>query len=132
VPISHRWDARLRTLFVEVSGLVTEAELVDAARKLTADPSLPPGRRELVDLGGAEPSAITPPVLKRVAAIFTASDEKPAESRVAFYAPGDLFFGLSRMYEAYRSASGVQMRIFRDLREARAWLGIEGEGTEGG
>jgi len=40
-------------------------------------------------------------------------------------APGDLFFGLSRMYEAYRQDSPVRIRIFRSLAEARVWLGLE-------
>ncbi len=125
MPIAHRYDDQLRTLFIDVSGEVTETELVDAARKLASDPSIPPGRRELLDLSGAQQTTVTPAVLRHVAAIFGATDKTPAESRVAIYAPGDLFFGLSRMYETFRSSSSpVQIRVFRALDEARTWLGI--------
>jgi hypothetical protein len=124
VPIEHRYDAENRTLFIEVSGEITEAELMDGARKLASDPSVPAGHRELVDLSRAQ-TGVSPATLRHVAAVFAAADRKPEESQVAIYAPGDLFFGLARMYEAFRASSSVRIRIFRTLDEARAWLGID-------
>lgn len=124
MPIAHRFDPALRTLFVDFSGEINEAELVDAARKLAADPSIPPGRRELVDLSGIEATDVTAAALRRVAHIYAETDVRPEESRVAIVAPGDLYYGLSRMYEAFREPSPLEIRVFRDLPEARAWLGI--------
>ena len=122
--ISHRYDAALRTLFLEFSGEVSESELVDVARKLASDPAIPPGHRELVDLSGIRETDVTSAALRRVAYIYAEADQRPEESRVAIVAPGDLFFGLSRMYEAFREPSRLGIRVFRELGEARAWLGI--------
>jgi hypothetical protein len=123
--VSHRYDPELRTLFYEFCGEVREAELLEIAGKLASDPSIPPGRRELVDLSRLETTDVTAGALRRVAQIYADADERPEDSPVAIVAPGDLFFGLSRMYEAYRQDSPVRIRIFRSLAEARAWLGLE-------
>jgi hypothetical protein len=124
MPIEHRYDPALRTLFVDVSGEVSETELVDTARKLAGDSSIPPGRRELVDLSRIENSDVTSATLRLVAHIYAESDQQPEDSRVAIVAPGDLYYGLSRMYEAFRRSSPVEIRVFRELGEARAFLGI--------
>jgi hypothetical protein len=124
MPIVHRYDPALRTLFLDFSGEVSETELVDVARKLTSDPSIPAGHRELVDLSGVRNTDVTAAALRRVAHIYTDSDRRPEDSRVAIVAPADLFYGLSRMYEAFREPSRLEIQVFRELREARAWLGL--------
>jgi hypothetical protein len=124
MPIAHHYDAELRTLFVEFSGEVSEAELVDVARKLASDPAIPPGHRELVDLTGIRNTDVSSATLRRVAYIYAEADQRPEESRVAIVAPADLYYGLSRMYEAFREPSRLVIRVFRDLPEARTWLGL--------
>jgi hypothetical protein len=42
-------------------------------------------------------------------------------------ADGDAVFGLSRLFQALRSESETELRVFRDLGEARAWLGLPAE-----
>jgi hypothetical protein len=124
MPIEHRYDPALRTLFIELSGEVSETELVDAARKLASDPAIPAGHRELVNLSGVHNTDVTAATLRRVAHIYSEADQRPEDSRVAIVAPGDLFYGLSRMYEAFRESSALEIRVFRDLPEARTWLGL--------
>ena len=124
MPIEHRYDPALRTLFLEFSGEVSEIELLDVARKLASDPSIPPGHRELVDLSGVLVTDVTSLALRRVAQIYAEADKRPEDSRVAIVAPADLFYGLSRMYEAFREPSPLEIQVFRELREARAWLGL--------
>jgi hypothetical protein len=124
MPITHRYDPALRTLFIEFSGEVSETELVDTARKLASDPTIPPGHRELVDLTGIHQTDVTATTLRRVAQIYAERDKRPEDSRVAIVASTDLFYGLSRMYEAFREPSALQIRVFRELGEARAWLGV--------
>jgi hypothetical protein len=123
--ITYRYDPESRTVYIDVAGEVPEAELVDAAHKVSSDPAIPPGHRELVDLRDLRSTNVTPAALRQVARIFAATDTRPEESRVAIVASADLAFGLSRMYEAYRDSSGLPLRVFRTLEEARAWLGLE-------
>lgn len=46
-------------------------------------------------------------------------------SRRAGVADSELVFGMSRMYELRKGEHGAEVRAFRDVQEARAWLGLE-------
>ncbi len=43
-------------------------------------------------------------------------------ARVALLATDDLSFGLLRVFEAFRSSDGYEIRVFRDEEAALAWL----------
>jgi hypothetical protein len=48
-----------------------------------------------------------------------------ARSRRAVVAPSDFHFGLGRMFAAFREMNCDQITmVFRDMREANAWLGL--------
>jgi hypothetical protein len=122
LPISYRYDPVARTLWIELAGEISEAELVDVAHKVTTDESIPPGHSELVDLRGVRHTDVTASALRHVAGIFSRTDRRADRRRIAVCAPADLVFGLSRMYEAYREPSGPELRVFRTIEEARGWL----------
>ena len=42
--------------------------------------------------------------------------------KIAIYAPGDLAFGIARMYDALAHQSPEEVRAFRDVRAAIRWL----------
>jgi len=42
-------------------------------------------------------------------------------------ASNDVAYGLSRMYQAFRSESPLELRVFREMDEAREWLGLPPE-----
>jgi hypothetical protein len=46
-------------------------------------------------------------------------------SRRAFVASSDVQFGLSRMFQILSDESPAEVRVFRDLAEARRWLGLD-------
>jgi len=78
----------------------------------------------LVDLSQAEVSEITTDCVRRLAlyveSVFRAQGISSAKTAV--YAPKDLPFGLSSVYSAYASESPENVRVFRDLFEAKEWL----------
>ena len=118
----YEYDPATRIVRIEISGEVGEGELVDLAQKLASDESFAPGHGELVDLSDVRHTDVSAPVLRQVAGIFASTDRHATRTRVAVCAPADLVFGLSRMYEAFREPSGLQLRVFRTLGEAERWL----------
>ncbi len=47
------------------------------------------------------------------------------KSRRAIVAETDIKFGMARMYEMYGEADPTQIEVFRDMAEARRWLGLD-------
>jgi len=43
-------------------------------------------------------------------------------TKIAIYAPGDLAFGIARMYDMITDESPEEVMAFRDVREAIRWL----------
>lgn len=58
--------------------------------------------------------------LEEIASYASAADLDP--SRVAMLVGQDLSFGVSRMYEAYRSSPMTDVKVFREEGEAIDWL----------
>lgn len=58
--------------------------------------------------------------LRRIVEYGSLRDRKPG--RVAILADTDLVYGLSRMYEVFRSSDRSEYRAFRDEGQALEWL----------
>ena len=124
MPFTHRYDPETRVLYLTASGPITDEEAVAYAQKVAADGSIPAGRSELADFSQANLTSLSAEALRRVAGVFQRHDVDAASSRVALVVSGDLGFGLARMYQAFRSESAIQLRVFRDVAAAREWLGL--------
>lgn len=127
MPIGYRYDAALNTVFASAEDPLGDAELLEFGRRLATDPALPHGRRELIDLRGLSRSDVSSRALHEMAEAFRAEDRDTPGSRVAIVAFEDWAFGLSRMYQTFRDGSPVELRVFRELGAARAWLGLPDE-----
>jgi hypothetical protein len=125
--IHDRFDAERNVLFVSFEGLISDEDLVKYAQRIATSPAIPPGHGELVDLRRVEVGEVHSHTLRRIAELFAGADRTPERSRVAIVASDDVAYGLSRMYQAFRSESPLDLRVFRAMNEARAWLGLEPE-----
>lgn len=122
--VRYRFHRATRLLIARAGQATDEEALLTYAQCLAGDPDVPPGRDELVDLRAVDGERLTTAGLRRVAQAFEAH-EKGEPARVAIIASSDLAFGLSRMYQAYRSQSSTEIRVFRDLEEACRWLELD-------
>ncbi|HET7251318.1 MAG TPA: hypothetical protein VFI79_15810, partial [Gemmatimonadales bacterium] len=65
--------------------------------------------------------------MRALAELSASMDIPTTHSKFAIIATTDEAFGLSRMYETYRHLEGKstkQVRVFRSLTEAHAYLGV--------
>jgi hypothetical protein len=128
VSVRERFDAEHNVLFVIVDGDVQDEDLLKYAQRSAGNPAMPPEHDVLVDMSATRSlGAVQAETLRRVADLFTRTDAAPEQSRVALVSPHDVGYGLSRMYQAFRSDSPIEVRVFREMREARAWLGLPAE-----
>lgn len=124
MPIDVRIDPELRIVFATPVGTLRTEELFDYQRDVWSRPEVA-GFNELVDMGRVEKVAFKTPQKVKDLAGLSAGMDGPAPSRLAIVAVQETHYGLGRMYQAYReldTRSTREVRVFRKMEEALAWL----------
>lgn len=130
MPISYEIDKASGLLWAKGVGAITEADIAAFVDALAADPEYVHRRASLVDFSEAR-FEVPSDRIHELASLhekLLACVDPP--TRVAVVVPGDVSFGLARMYEHYRSLSGAEVVPFRDEASAMAWLEAGGEDEE--
>ena len=119
--ISFRIDNSLGVVFTKVEGVVNFQDIGDHQQALLQDPDFDPSFDHLLD--GTE-----------VLAIELSADEwrEVASTRLfgkgsrrAFVVPDrHAIYGMFRMFRMLRDAEPDDIQVFRDIDEARKWLGL--------
>jgi hypothetical protein len=127
MPITYRIDHEGRVVIARGYGTLTDEEVFRYQREAWSGMDVV-GYNELVDL--THVSKIELPSVERVqalASVAASMDRAPATSRFAIVAPGDLAYGLGRMFQTYRrleKSSTKEVEVFRTLSDALAFLRI--------
>lgn len=124
MPIEHEFDAERRILCVRMFGAVSDEDVLRYAEEITRNAVEDPVHDELIDVREVDSPIASTETLRRVAAMFSGSERQPESVKIAFVATSDAAYGIARMYQAFRSNSAAAMKVFRDVDEARAWLGL--------
>jgi hypothetical protein len=117
-----------RLVLAVARGTVSDQDIFEYQRTVWSRSDVA-GYNELMDM--SEVTHIVPPPLARIremALLAARMDAASTASKFAIVAPGDLAYGLARMYQAYRNleSSGTkQVGVFRALTDARAFLGLQ-------
>jgi hypothetical protein len=117
--------ARIRHAVFE--GTIGDDDLVEAYAAVLNDPDFDPTLNDLVDTRGVRRVDVTPAGVRRLADLVQQIDRLLLPTKVAVVADADAAYEAALMYEAMRveQKAPAQHRIFRDLAEARKWLGVE-------
>jgi len=109
-------------------GGVTDEELINAYTQFFEGDEWCPGMNELVDHSEFSGNLFTTEGLQRVARFAEQHYQQHGVSAVktAIFAPRDLPFGLSRIYEALTRKSPETVMVFRQRQNAVDWLGAAG------
>jgi hypothetical protein len=133
--MEFRVDHDRRLVVAEGHGTVSLEELMQYQRDVWAR-SDAAGYDELMDMTDVRAALQpTPARMKELAESAATMDASRGRSRFAIVAPQHEFFGLGRMYEAYRgmaSRSTRQVAVFRDRAQAMLWLAGEGPALDAG
>ncbi len=112
-----------------MGGTVDDDELVDAYSAVLADPNFDPTLNDLVDARAVRRVDVTPVGVRRLAELVQQIDRLSLPTKIAVVTGDDIAYNAARMYEAIRAGQNApaEHRVFRDIAEARAWLGLEPE-----
>jgi len=130
MPIEFSIDHEQRLVRAKGRDTLTDEDVFSYQREVWSLPEVA-GYNELMDMSEVQQIAL--PSIDRVrdlAKLSASMDTAKTGSKFAIVAPADLAFGLGRMYEMYRdlqAQSTKQVGVFRTLKEALEFLGLEEE-----
>jgi hypothetical protein len=116
--MNYRIDPERRLVLTRGWGELSTRELADVMRRIRLDPRFDPTYRSLGDL--REVTTIT---VDTMATAQTAASPLFADgTRRAIVATSEVAFGMARMFASFSERSGQEVRVFRDISLAEAWL----------
>ena len=116
---AYKIDKERRLIITTASGQITMSGIGELKKKLLNDPDFDPTFAHLVDMRALDSTDITGEDIRKLAP----PDAATKKMRQAIVVSKDLLYGLGRMLENLREASGSYgTRIFRDYDEAVDWL----------
>ncbi len=127
--VAYEYDEEAKYLLTRFWGVVTDADVERQARAVAEDERIGPGTKELVDLSGVQDVEASSQSLRSIVFYDLTHSEKFRGHKTAIFAPEDLPFGMSRIYEALSEVSDApsEVRVFRTIEEAREWLDEEAD-----
>lgn len=127
MPASYEIDANRGWIRVVYTGPHKAEDVRQVMENLAEDPRVEPGMQMLSDHSRTTTPA-TPDLVVRVMPSLGRLAERLGPLRVAMVTPRDAQVGMAHMAVVHARPHGVEIRPFRSLEEAEAWLR---EGAEG-
>jgi hypothetical protein len=128
VPLVYRVDHYAKVVVAAGFGTVFDDDVFGYQREIAARTDIV-GYHQLIDMTHVKHIAL--PHVDRVADLAAEAakmDAKHGAAKFAIVAPGDLAFGLGRMFKASRellSSSTMEVGVFRTMEGALNFLGID-------
>lgn len=119
MPYEYQIDKKEGLVRLTITGEIRFSELLELQTKFRQSPDFDPSMRELADMREAS-GELTIDELRTLA---LNSPFGPRAKRAVVVAQA-LHFGLARMFEQLHSYEAENFRVFYDIDEAAAWLGI--------
>lgn len=111
-------DDQQQCIFMHLSGVIGEWELGTTAQQLWAEPAFRPDFARFIDVSSLIELRAGTRLLRAIASDVRAK----TPSRVAFVAPSETVLADINLYA--ESLEGVSVRLFHDVAEGIAWLGV--------
>jgi hypothetical protein len=119
--MTYTIDDQLGLVVVVARGGITDEEALATFDAVMADPRFRPGMSILHDNRELE-TVVTPAFVKAFVARIERSGDLLRGSRSAFVESGSARYGMARMASALSESTPIEIRVFRDIDEARRWL----------
>jgi hypothetical protein len=122
MPVTYKIFPEYVLLVTWPSGLVSSEELIEAYRKVYADPQLQPGFHELVDLRRVSAFDVSAAAFRMITSM-TEDFQGGTPTRTAMLVDQTMNEIISRLYQSIAETGGSEVVAqFTELTEALAWL----------
>jgi hypothetical protein len=123
MPIELRVMGSARLVVGSVRGTVDISEMLEALDRARADPDFGPAFDVLSDHREVD-TPLTPRQLEALLGHFSTLGDAFVGSRWAIVTAAPASYGMMRMLSARAEPLGLEVTVFREMDEARAWLGL--------
>ena len=129
MPITVRVDTAAGVRYTAMSGDITGEQIVETFRPAIEARAPETGMNGLVDMRDVRTLDVSSGAVWELTRMLRAAEPPGIRRRVAIVASSDFVFGMARMFESLASSGGAatEYQVFRDIAEARGWLGLEAE-----
>ena len=124
MPISYLIDKQRLYIQRVLSGTVTSDEILASLTETLKHPDYQPGMKSLTDLRSIQHYA-SPQDVRQIANFILGRSEEVRGGKAAIVVSQDVSYGMARMLELLTESSQLSIGVFRDMKEAYEWLGIE-------
>lgn len=126
MPILFKLNNKRSYFITKYSGHISNEEHIESFKSFFTGNDWIPGMNELAIASNIKGSSININSLRTLLNFKNNYYErhKISHIKIAIYAPGDLAFGIARMYDTLAEAklSPEEVKPFRDIRKAIRWL----------
>jgi hypothetical protein len=119
MPISYTIDKTRRYVHTTVAGAISVTEILEHLEAARQQQFL--AYSELIDTRGVTPPYLSASEIWRAAESVLASSAEVKFAPRAVVVPGDIVFGMVRMFAGFLSGH-LPMEVFRELKKAEEWL----------
>jgi hypothetical protein len=123
--IAYEIDHDASLIRVRLSDPLSGEEIVETVDALLAAPDLSPGLAILSDHALLQATASSE-LVKSVMPLLERLAERLGRFKCALVVPADGSYGMARMAEVFAEGTPAEVRAFRTVVEAKAWLSQEG------
>ena len=118
--LDYQIDKCENVVFTICRNTLTPDDIKASRERYRTDPDFSPDMKQLIDLRSVTAVEVTTRDWRALAK----TDPFGPGARRALVGDQDLTFGVLRMYEALSERPEVAVHVFRNIDEAREWLGI--------
>lgn len=122
MPIQTTIDCSKGLIQTRASGRVTGKDLIGYYKGLRAHPDFRSNLNEIFDASQVDDIDVTAADIRHLSSVTQAFTSVGVSIKVAIVAPGDLEFGMSRMYEMLQAQSINALKVFRERALAEEWI----------
>ncbi len=121
MPVTYHIDKINKMVFVNATGEFTAEDFRTHKRGLADDPDFDPHYGVLFDLRSITEFRISSAEVREFSMKYIFHDR----ARRAYLVPADEVHGMIRMFSSLSDFESDVIQIFRDMAEARRWLGLD-------
>ena len=126
MPIEYAFSLKHDLVYARHFGMVTLDDLATNFATYLADPLYVPERPEFIDLSTASHAKLTlADAMALVTAVNQQGGERPVRTLTVCWAPGDLAFGMARLYSSVAAQQdGIRVAVAREQSDALGLMGL--------